>query len=29
LEDGRIEIEGTKDELINNSYIKEAYLGIV
>ncbi len=28
LEDGRIELEGTKDELINNPYVKEAYLGI-
>jgi len=29
LEDGRIELEGTKDELLNNSHVKEAYLGIV
>ena len=29
LEDGRIEITGTKDELINNPHIKEAYLGLV
>ena len=29
LEDGRIELEGSKDELINNSHVKEAYLGIV
>ncbi|MFX0062551.1 MAG: ABC transporter ATP-binding protein [Candidatus Hermodarchaeota archaeon] len=28
LEDGRLELEGTKDELLNNSHVKEAYLGI-
>jgi len=29
LEDGRIELEGKKDELLNNPHIKEAYLGII
>lgn len=28
LEDGRIELEGTSEELSNNKYVKEAYLGI-
>ncbi|MFX1536115.1 MAG: ABC transporter ATP-binding protein [Promethearchaeota archaeon] len=28
MEDGRLELEGTKDELLNNSHVKEAYLGI-
>lgn len=28
LEDGRIELEGPKDELLNNPHVKEAYLGI-
>ncbi|MFX0174205.1 MAG: ABC transporter ATP-binding protein [Candidatus Hodarchaeota archaeon] len=28
LEDGRIELEGSKEELLNNPHIKEAYLGI-
>ena len=28
LEDGRIELEGTKDELLANPHVKEAYLGI-
>ncbi|MFW9993130.1 MAG: ABC transporter ATP-binding protein [Candidatus Odinarchaeota archaeon] len=28
LEDGRIELEGTKEELLNNPHVKEAYLGI-
>ncbi|MHA2246187.1 MAG: ABC transporter ATP-binding protein [Candidatus Hodarchaeales archaeon] len=29
LEDGRIELEGTKEELSNNKHVKEAYLGII
>lgn len=29
LEDGRIELEGTSEELSNNEHVKEAYLGIV
>lgn len=29
LEDGRIELEGTKEELLNNPHVKEAYLGII
>ncbi len=29
LEDGRIELEGEKDELLNNPHVKEAYLGII
>ena len=29
LEDGRIELQGTKQELINNPHVKESYLGIV
>jgi len=29
LEDGRIELQGTKNQLMNNPYIKESYLGIV
>ncbi|WP_455143011.1 ABC transporter ATP-binding protein [Candidatus Hodarchaeum mangrovi] len=29
LEDGRIEIEGAKNELLSNPHIKEAYLGIM
>ncbi|MHA1967720.1 MAG: ABC transporter ATP-binding protein [Candidatus Hodarchaeales archaeon] len=29
LEDGRIELEGVKDELLNNPHVKEAYLGII
>lgn len=29
LEDGRIELEGNKDELLNNPHVKEAYLGII
>ena len=29
LEDGRVELEGTKQELMNNSHIKESYLGLV
>ena len=29
LEDGRIELQGSKQELINNPHVKEAYLGIV
>jgi branched-chain amino acid transport system ATP-binding protein len=29
LEDGRIELEGTKEELLNNQHVKEAYLGII
>ena len=29
LEDGRIELQGTKEELMNNPYVKESYLGIV
>jgi branched-chain amino acid transport system ATP-binding protein len=29
LEEGRIELEGTKDELLNNPHVKEAYLGLV
>ncbi|MFX0114552.1 MAG: ABC transporter ATP-binding protein, partial [Candidatus Hodarchaeota archaeon] len=28
LEDGRIELEGPKEMLLNNSHVKEAYLGI-
>jgi branched-chain amino acid transport system ATP-binding protein len=28
LEDGRIELKGTSDELSNNEHVKEAYLGI-
>ncbi|MFX0091117.1 MAG: ABC transporter ATP-binding protein [Candidatus Hodarchaeota archaeon] len=28
LEDGRLELEGTKNELLNNPHVKEAYLGI-
>ncbi len=28
LEDGRIELEGTNEELSNNEHVKEAYLGI-
>lgn len=28
LENGRIVLEGTADELMNNSYVKKAYLGI-
>ena len=28
LEDGRIELEGSSEELSNNEYVKEAYLGI-
>ena len=28
LEDGRIELQGTKEELLNNPHVKEAYLGI-
>ncbi|MFX0115463.1 MAG: ABC transporter ATP-binding protein [Candidatus Hodarchaeota archaeon] len=28
LEDGRIELEGSRDELLHNPHIKEAYLGI-
>jgi branched-chain amino acid transport system ATP-binding protein len=29
LEDGRIELKGSKDELLNNPHVKEAYLGIM
>ncbi|MFX0124974.1 MAG: ABC transporter ATP-binding protein [Candidatus Hodarchaeota archaeon] len=29
LEDGRIELKGSKDELLNNPHVKEAYLGII
>ncbi|GAG21374.1 unnamed protein product, partial [marine sediment metagenome] len=29
LEDGRIELEGNSEELLNNPHVKEAYLGIV
>lgn len=29
LEDGRIELEGEKNELLNNPHVKEAYLGII
>ncbi|MCK5343171.1 MAG: ABC transporter ATP-binding protein [Candidatus Heimdallarchaeota archaeon] len=29
LEDGRIELEGKSEELLNNPHVKEAYLGIV
>ena len=29
LEDGRIELEGEKYELLNNPHVKEAYLGII
>ncbi|MHA2295194.1 MAG: ABC transporter ATP-binding protein [Candidatus Hodarchaeales archaeon] len=29
LEDGRLETEGTKEELLNDPHVKEAYLGIV
>ena len=29
LEDGRIELEGTSEELSNNEHVKEAYLGII
>ncbi|PWI47263.1 branched-chain amino acid ABC transporter ATP-binding protein [Candidatus Heimdallarchaeota archaeon B3_Heim] len=28
LEDGRLELEGSRDELLKNPYVKEAYLGI-
>lgn len=28
LEDGRIELQGSKEELLNNPHVKEAYLGI-
>lgn len=28
LEDGRLELEGSSNELLNNPYVKEAYLGI-
>ncbi|MHA1976657.1 MAG: ABC transporter ATP-binding protein [Candidatus Hodarchaeales archaeon] len=28
LEDGRLELKGTREELLNNPYVKEAYLGI-
>ncbi len=28
LEDGRIELQGTKEELLDNPHVKEAYLGI-
>ncbi|MHA2224349.1 MAG: ABC transporter ATP-binding protein [Candidatus Hodarchaeales archaeon] len=28
LEDGRIELEGSSEELLNNPHVKEAYLGI-
>jgi branched-chain amino acid transport system ATP-binding protein len=28
LENGRIELEGSKDELLNNPHVKEGYLGI-
>ena len=29
LEDGRVELQGTKEELIKNPHIKESYLGII
>jgi len=29
LEDGRIEMQGSKQELMNNPHVKEAYLGII
>lgn len=29
LEDGRIELEGSSEELLNNEHVKEAYLGII
>lgn len=29
LEDGRIELEGSKEELLSNPHVKEAYLGLV
>jgi branched-chain amino acid transport system ATP-binding protein len=29
LEDGRVELEGSKQELMNNPHVKESYLGIV
>ncbi len=29
LEEGRIELEGNRDELLNNPHVKEAYLGII
>ncbi len=29
LEDGRIELEGSKEELLANPHVKEAYLGII
>lgn len=29
MEDGRIELEGTSEELSNNEHVKEAYLGII
>jgi branched-chain amino acid transport system ATP-binding protein len=28
LEDGRVELQGSKEELLNNPYVKESYLGI-
>lgn len=29
LEEGRIELEGSKEELMNNPHVKEAYLGLI
>jgi len=29
LEDGRFELQGSREELINNPHVKEAYLGII